>query len=296
MGNAVIELDAITKLYGAIDALAGVDLSVEQGEVIGILGPNGAGKTTAISIMLGLRRPSAGAVRVFGEPPESPAVRGRIGAMLQESGVPGTLTVEEIVRLFSSYYPYSLPVERILGLAGLSDLRRRRVSALSGGQRQRLYFALAICGDPDLLFLDEPTTGMDVESRQRFWTEIRELASLGKTLLFATHFLEEADALASRIVVIDHGRVVANGTPAEIKAHAGGKRIRVRGAVDVRAIESWPGVRRVDTAGAYVVIQTVDAEDGLRRLFSSGQRVDEVTVDDAELESAFLNLTAEVKS
>ncbi len=295
MAGAVLELEGVTKSYGPVEALTQFDLTVEAGEIVGVLGPNGAGKTTAISIMLGLRRPTTGSVRVFGEAPESREARGRMGAMLQESGVPATLTVEELIRLFGAYYPYSLPVERVLELARLSDLRSRRASALSGGQRQRLYFALAICGDPDLIFLDEPTTGMDVQSRRGFWNEIRELAGLGKTLLFATHFLEEADALATRIVVIDRGRVVAQGTPAEIKAHAGGKRIRLRGDVDTAEVRGWPGVRSVETAGGYVVIQTSDAEEGLRRLFASGQRIDEVTVEDAELESAFLNLTAEVK-
>jgi ABC-2 type transport system ATP-binding protein len=153
-----------------------------------------------------------------------------------------------------------------------------------------------VVGDPDLLFLDEPTTGMDVESRHRFWNEIRKLSELKKTLLFATHFLEEADALADRIVVIDHGRIVAQGSPAEIKARAGGKRIRVRGSLDLDDVRGWPGVRRVDAAGAYVLIQTSDAEEALRRLFSGGRRIEEVTVEDAELESAFLNLTSGVVS
>lgn len=293
MTMPIVELTAVKKSYGAVEALSGIDLAVRPGELVGILGPNGAGKTTAISIMLGLRRPSQGTVRVFGASPEDPAVRGRIGAMLQESGVPKTLTVAEVVRLFGAYYPYSLPVERVLALAGLTDLAGRRTGALSGGQRQRLYFALAICGDPDLIFLDEPTAGMDVESRHRFWNEIRALTELGKTLLFATHFLEEADALASRIVVVDHGRVVAAGTPAQIKSHAGGKRVRVRGVLDLDEVKGWRGVKRVDVTGAYVAIQTTDAEEALRRIFTSGRPVDEVTVDDVELESAFLNLTSE---
>lgn len=293
MTTPIVELTAVRKSYGAIEALSGIDLAVRPGELVGILGPNGAGKTTAISIMLGLRRPSQGTVRVFGASPEDPAVRGRTGAMLQESGVPKTLTVAEVVRLFGAYYPYSLPVERVLALAGLTDLAGRRTGALSGGQRQRLYFALAICGDPDLIFLDEPTAGMDVESRHRFWNEIRALTQLGKTLLFATHFLEEADALASRIVVVNHGQVVAEGTPTQIKAHAGGKRVRVRGALDLDEVKGWRGVKRVDVTGAYVSIHTTDAEEALRRIFTSGRPVDEVTVDDVELESAFLNLTSE---
>jgi ABC-2 type transport system ATP-binding protein len=293
VATPVVELEGVTKAYGPVHALNGIDLAVHPGEVVGVLGPNGAGKTTAISIMLGLRRVSGGSVRVFGSSPESVEVRGRLGAMLQESGVPRTLTVGELIRLFSSYYPYALPIDRVLALSGLAKLAARRVGGLSGGQRQRLYFALAVCGDPDLIFLDEPTAGMDVESRRRFWNEIRVLTELGKTLLFATHFLEEADALATRIVVIDHGRVVAEGTPAQIKAHAGGKRVRVRGTLDLDSVRGWPGVERVDLTGGYVEIQTKDAEETLRRIFTSGSSVDDVTVDDVELESAFLNLTSE---
>ncbi len=289
----IVELEGVTKVYGPVHALSGIDLAVHPGEVVGILGPNGAGKTTAISIMLGLRRASGGSVRVFGSSPETVEVRGRLGAMLQESGVPRLLKVGELIRLFSSYYPYALPTDRVLALSGLTELENRRVDGLSGGQRQRLYFALAVCGDPDLIFLDEPTAGMDVESRRRFWNEIRALTELGKTLLFATHFLEEADALATRIVVIDHGRVVAEGSPAHIKAHAGGKRVRVRGTLDLDAVRGWPGVQRVDLTGGYVEIQTTDAEETLRRIFTGGNSVDDVTVDDVELESAFLNLTSE---
>lgn len=296
MAGAVVELHQVTKEYGSVQALAGIDMKVEPGEIVGFLGPNGAGKTTAISIMLGLRRPSTGSVRVFGGSPNRTEVRARMGAMLQESGVPATLTVRELIALFASYYPYALPADRVIEAAGLSELADRRSGELSGGQRQRLYFALALVGDPDLLFLDEPTTGMDVENRHRFWKQMRDLAALGKTMLFATHLLDEADALATRIVVIDHGRVVAEGSPQAIKSHAAGKRIRLRGSVDAEELRQWPGVRRVDLAGAYTVIQASDAEDVLRRLFSGGHQIDEVTVEDAELESAFLNLTTENRS
>ncbi len=209
-----------------------MDLAVRRGEVVAILGPNGAGKTTAISILLGLRAPTSGSVTLFGGAPDEPATKARVGAMLQESGVPGTLTVAELIDLFRGYYPAPRPRTDLLAVAGLEDVADRRVRSLSGGQRQRLYVALALAGNPEVVFLDEPTTGMDVESRRRFWDVIGALAAEGRTIIFATHLLEEADALATRIVVIDRGRVVRDGTPAEIKARAGGATIRLRADVD----------------------------------------------------------------
>jgi ABC-2 type transport system ATP-binding protein len=289
--GAVISLDRVAKRYGTVEALRDVDLRVDAGEVLAILGPNGAGKTTAIGIMLGLRPPSSGHVSILGGEPGSRAVRSRVGAMLQDSGVPATLRVAEVIDLFRSYYPLALPRRTVLEAAGLTEMSAKRVGSLSGGQRQRLYFAIAISGDPDLLFLDEPTTGMDIESRHRFWEQIRGFASTGKTILFTTHMLEEADALASRIVVIDHGRIVASGTPAELKSRVGGKRIRLRGPFTADEVAAWPGVSRVTTVGAVLVIDVDDTTPVMRHIFADGRAVDEVTIEDAGLESAFLGLT-----
>jgi ABC-2 type transport system ATP-binding protein len=288
----VLELRGVTKRYGVVEALRGVDLAVHRGEVVAILGPNGAGKTTAISILLGLRRPTTGSVSLFGGAPDDPATKARVGAMLQESGVPGTLTVAELVDLFRGYYPGPRPRADLLAVAGLEDVADRRVRSLSGGQRQRLYVALALAGDPEVVFLDEPTTGMDVESRRRFWDVIGSLAAEGRTVIFATHLLEEADALATRIVVIDRGRVVRDGTPAEIKSRAGGATIRLRADVDPDLVAAWPGVLRVGRAGARLEVVARQPQEVLRRLFASGVHVEEISVEEHALETAFLDLTA----
>ncbi len=289
----VLELRGVTKRYGAVEALRGVDLEVRRGEVVAILGPNGAGKTTAISILLGLRQPTAGTVRVLGDPPDDPAVRARVGAMLQESGVPGTLTVAELVDLFRGYYPAPRPRAGLLAAAGLADVADRRVRTLSGGQRQRLYVALALAGDPEIVFLDEPTTGMDVESRRRFWDVIGALAAEGATVLFATHLLEEADALATRIVVVDRGLIVRDGTPAEVKARAGGATIHLRADVEPEVLAAWPGVLRVGRSGARLEIVAREPQEVLRRLFADGIHVEEISVEEHALETAFLDLTSQ---
>ena len=292
----VVELRGATRRYGAVDALRGIDLVIRPGEITAILGPNGAGKTTALSLVLGLRRPTTGTVRLLGLPPEHPAARARVGAMLQESGVPPMLSVAELVELFSSYYPHPRRAAEVIDAAGLAGLEGRRAGRLSGGQRQRLFFALALCGDPELVILDEPTTGLDVESRHHFWDVVTELARNGTTVLFATHLLEEADALATRIVVINHGRIVRDGTPAQVKAQAGGKTIRVRADLDPADVARWPGVIRVERTGSRLEIVAVDAEAILGRLFGGATHVEEVTVEERALETAFLDLVKETES
>jgi ABC-2 type transport system ATP-binding protein len=216
--------------------------------------------------------------------------------MLQQSGVAGTLTVAELVDLFRGYYPAPRSRAELLAAADLTDLGDRRIRTLSGGQLQRLYFALALAGDPELVFLDEPTTGMDLESRRRFWDVIGGLAGRGTTILFATHLLEEADALASRIVVIDRGRIVGDGSPADIKAAAGGATIRLRAdgldAGTRHELAAWNGVLRVGTAGHRLEIVARDPADILRRLFLTPSRIEELTVEEHALESAFLDLVA----
>ena len=292
----VVELRGATKRFGDVEALRGIDLVMQAGEITAILGPNGAGKTTALSLILGLRRPTAGIVRLLGLQPQHPAARARVGAMLQESGVPPMLTVAELVELFSSYYPRPRRAAEVIGAAGLAGLEGRRAGRLSGGQRQRLFFALALCGDPDLVVLDEPTTGLDVESRRHFWDVITELARRGTTVLFATHLLEEADALATRIVVINHGQIVRDGTPAQVKAQAGGKTIHVRADLDPDVVAGWPGVVRVERTGSRLEIVAVDAEAVLGRLFGGATHVEEVTVEERALETAFLDLVKESES
>jgi len=213
----VANLSGVTKNYGLLCALSSIDLSLESAKIVALLGPNGAGKTTAVKLLLGLLKPSNGEVSVFGAHPEEPKTRERMGAMLQSASVPDMLRVREHIDLFSSYYPRPLNLADTLTRAGLERLENRYYRDLSGGEQRRLMFALAICGDPDLLFLDEPTTGLDIESRRGMWAQIRTLRSAGKTVLLTTHYLEEADQLADRIVVLKRGKVAADGTPYQIK-------------------------------------------------------------------------------
>jgi len=291
--TTVAELAGAWKRYGAVEALRGVDLLIRQGEVVAILGPNGAGKTTAISLMLGLRRPTAGRVRLFGLDPADRRARSRCGVMLQESGVPTVLTVREVIDLFRAYYPASYPAGRAIALAGLGDKAGSRVGELSGGQRQRLYFALAVCGNPDVLFLDEPTVGMDVEARHTFLHAVRELVGERRTIVLTTHYLEEADALAQRVVVIDHGVVIADATPREIKARIPSKRVHFRTAqpLDVATFDGLP-VTALESSGGRVRLLSAEPEAVLRELFRRGVAVADLEVAGADLEEAFLALTA----
>ena len=219
-------LEGVTHRYGKVLALDRLDLEVREGEVLAVLGPNGAGKTTAVSLLLGTLQVQKGAARVFGSVPDAADVRLRRGAMLQVSGVPDTLTVGEHLALFRAYYPAPLPTGRLLEMAGLSELRGRRFGKLSGGQKQRVMFALAMAGNPELVFLDEPTAGLDLDGRRRLWDEIRGLKAAGRTAVLTTHHLEEADALADRIAVIHHGRLIAEGSPSAIKSKTSGRVVR----------------------------------------------------------------------
>lgn len=288
----LIEVQGVGKRYGSVEALAYLDLQVREGEVVAILGPNGAGKSTAISLMLGLKQPTRGTVRVFGLTPERREVRARVGVMLQESGVPRSLTVAELVRLFGRYYPYALPVGEVLERADLLAKRGAQVSELSGGQRQRLYFALAIVGDPDLLFLDEPTVGMDVEARRAFWDQVGGFAALGKTVLFSTHYLGEADAFARRVVVLYQGRLIADGSPAEIKRLVSNKVVRLKVDLSADEAQRYPGVARAESEDGYLVVYSDQPEAFLGSLFRDGHRITDLTVEDTDLEDAFMQLTS----
>src|SRR5579862_6874525 len=287
----VASLEGVNKNYGDIRALRGVDFRVRAGEVVALLGPNGAGKTTAVKLLLGLMLPNAGKVRVFGGDPTNPENRMRTGAMLQVGRVPETLRVREHIDLFSSYYQKPLASAEVLAIAGLEKLSDRKFGDLSGGQKQRVLFALAICGDPDLLFLDEPTVGLDVEARRMLWEEIRQLMRRGKTVLLTTHYLQEADALADRVVVINRGEIVAEGTPAEIKAQTAGKRIRCTTSLSLDAVRRLAGVTEVKEDREAVEIHTAEAEPVLRELLARDSSLSGLEVTSAGLEEAFIALT-----
>jgi len=289
----VAQMRGANKNFGEVRALVNFDFNVRAGTLTALLGPNGAGKTTAIKLLLGLARPTTGQVSVFGADPAESATRTRVGAMLQVGRVPETLRVREHIDLFSSYYPNPLPMTEVLSIAGLEDLRNRRFGDLSGGQKQRVLFALAICGNPDLLFLDEPTVGLDVEARHLLWQEIRNLLGRGKTVVLTTHYLEEADALADRVAVINKGSIIAEGTPAEIKSRTAGKKIRCVTQLSPDVIRKIKGVIDVKTDRETTVIQANDPESVLRGLLSLDLEVSGIEVTSAGLEDAFLALTRE---
>lgn len=290
-GALVASLEGVIKNYGEVRALRNVNFAVRAGQVVALLGPNGAGKTTAVKLLLGLILPNSGKTRVFGGDPTNPQNRMRTGAMLQVGRVPETLRVREHIDLFSSYYPDPLPLEEVLATAGLEKLRDRKFGDLSGGQRQRTLFALAICGDPDLLFLDEPTVGLDVEARRALWEEIRRLVERGKTVLLTTHYLEEADALADRIAVINQGEIIAEGTPAEIKSQTSGKRIRCVTALSVASVLQLPGVTAAKQDREAVEIHAAEAESVVRALLARDPTLSGLEITTAGLEEAFLALT-----
>lgn len=289
--ESVAEVRSASKNFGSVRALLDFNFSVHAGELTALLGPNGAGKTTAIKLLLGLARPTSGQVSVFGADPSEIAARTRVGAMLQVGRVPETLRVREHIDLFSSYYPNPLPISEVLAVAGLEDVRDRKFGELSGGQKQRVLFALAICGNPDLLFLDEPTVGLDVEARHLLWQEIRNLLGRGKTVVLTTHYLEEADALADRVAVVNKGSIIAEGTPAEIKSRTAGKKIRCITQLSPDVIRKIKGVVDVKTDRDATVIQANEPESVLRGLLSLDLDVSEIEVTSAGLEDAFLALT-----
>jgi ABC-2 type transport system ATP-binding protein len=292
-GAVIASLHGASKTFGEVQALRQVNFAVRAGELVALLGPNGAGKTTAVKLFLGLAKPTSGTVSVFGGDPIHAEVRTRIGAMLQVAKVPETLRVREHIDLFSSYYPNPLPLAETLAAAGLQEIKDRVFGELSGGQRQRVLFALALCGDPDILFLDEPTVGLDVESRRVLWEEIRKLIARGKTVLLTTHYLEEADALADRVVVINRGEIIAEGTPAEIKASTAGRRIRCVSSLDIETVRSLPGVNDVRRDRDALEIRAASAEPILRELLARDAGLSGVEVTSAGLEEAFLALTLE---
>jgi ABC-2 type transport system ATP-binding protein len=293
-----IELRGLKKTYrlpsGPVPAVRGVDVAVRQGETVALLGPNGAGKSTTVDMLLGLQQPDEGSVAVFGGPPHRAVRAGRIGVMLQEGGVLRDLTVRELVAMMAALFLAPLGVDETLSLARLDGIADRRTERLSGGETQRLRFAVALVSDPDLLVLDEPTVGMDVESRRAFWTTVRELSGGGKTFLFATHYLEEADAYADRAVLMARGRVVADGPTTEIKAIVGSRTIRATlPDVSLEALERLPGVTRAERRGEAVILASSDSDTSLRKLLAAYPQACDIEVRGAGLEEAFLQLTGD---
>jgi len=289
----VARLANAVKRYGQTQALAGVDLEVHRGEVLALLGPNGAGKTTAISLLVGLQQADAGSASLFDSAPNALAARRRIGAMLQTTSLPETLTVGELIDLFRNYYARPRTVADVVALAGVDALLDRRYAKLSGGQQRRAQFALAICGRAELLFLDEPTTGLDIDARETMWRAIRQLVAEGCAVVLTTHYLEEAEALADRVVVLAQGRIVAQGTVAEIRARVASRRIRCVTTLADAVIALWPEVRSVARDGGRVEIVTDAAEMVVRQLLFEDAQLSELEVRRAGLAEAFVEITKE---
>src|SRR5579862_333087 len=289
---AGIELKGLAKSYGEIKAVRGIDVSVAAGETVALLGPNGAGKSTTIDMLLGLLAPDSGSVSVFGRSPNDAVDTGMVGAMLQTGGLIRDLKVRELVSLAAALYPKPLDVDEVLKLAGIDAIAEQMTQKLSGGQSQRVRFAIALVSDSELLVLDEPTAAMDVEGRREFWTTMRELASGGKTILFATHYLEEADAYADRIVLMAGGRVVADGPPTEIKALVGTRTIRATLAdAPLESLERLDGVTHAERHGESIVLSCSDSDIAIRALLAAFPDVRDIEIRGAGLEEAFIQLT-----
>lgn len=289
----VASLSGAVKRYGALTALDGLDLMLHRGELLALLGPNGAGKSTAISLLLGLARADAGKVELFGRDPQDIDARRRIGVMLQSSFLPPTLTVAELLRLTSSYYPAPRTIDESAEMAGIADLLSRRYAALSGGQQRRVQFALALCGRPELLFLDEPTVGMDIDARQKLWAAIRRLTTEGCAVVLTTHYLEEAEALAHRVVVLGKGRVLSEGSVDALRSHVAVTRIRCISELDVNALAQWPDISLAERDGTHIHLHSDAPEKVLRRLLDADPALSELEVRRAGLAEAFTELTRE---
>jgi ABC-2 type transport system ATP-binding protein len=292
-----IVLSELTKSFrspeGLVHAVRGIDITIAPGETVALLGPNGAGKSTTIDMLLGLLPPDRGSVSLFGRPPAESIKVGAIGAMLQTGSLIRDLSVRELVTMMAALYPNPMPVDEVIDLTGIGDIQRRRTQKLSGGQTQRVRFAIALVSDPDLLVLDEPTVAMDVEARHAFWTTMRTFASRGKTVVFATHYLEEADAYADRIILLARGQIVADGPATEIKATVGARSIRATlPDADLDALAVLPGVSKADLRGESILLSCADSDVAIRALLQRFPAVRDIEISGAGLEQAFLALTA----
>jgi ABC-2 type transport system ATP-binding protein len=289
----VVQLETLTKSFGSVQAVRGIDVAINRGETVALLGPNGAGKSTTIDMVLGLLEPDAGTATIFGQSPRDAIAAGAIGAMLQTGAVIRDVTVRELITMMAALYPNSLPVDDVIDLVGLREIAERRTERLSGGQTQRVRFAIALVCDPELLVLDEPTVAMDVEGRRAFWTTMREFASRGKTVVFATHYLEEADDYADRAVLMAAGRVVADGPTTEIKARVGARVIRATlPGVTADELGALPGVTTAERRGDAAVLRCADSDTAIRALLAAYPDARDIEIVGAGLEEAFLELTA----
>jgi ABC-2 type transport system ATP-binding protein len=289
----IATFDGVTRHYGQVTAVDGLSLQIQGGQTVALLGPNGAGKTTTVELLLGLANPDAGVVRLFGGPPTDAVAAGRVGAMLQDAGLPQGARVAELIGLVRSLYPDPLSLQDTLRLTDLEPLAQRQVQRLSGGQRQRVRLALALAGNPELLILDEPTAALDVDARRSFWDRVRAYVAGGRTVLFATHRLEEADAVADRVVVIAGGRLLADGTPDQVKAQAAG-RSTISVAADGLSRELLGNLPAVDTVRqdrGRVTLHSTDPDATVRALLQQAPHVQGLEVTRAGMEEAFLHLT-----
>jgi ABC-2 type transport system ATP-binding protein len=294
--HGAIRLTGLRKRYGAVQAVDGVDLLVAPGEVVALLGPNGAGKSTTVDMLLGLTRPDEGEARIFGRAPRDAVAAGDVGAMLQDGALLEDATVGETVGLVAALHRSPLPVAEALRRAGVAELAGRRCNKISGGQQQRVRFAVAIVSDPDLLVLDEPTVGMDVASRRSFWHSMREFSDAGRTVLFATHYLEEAQEFADRVVLMRSGRITADGSVAEVRATVAGRTLRtvVAGARE-SALAALPGVTAVELRGDQATLACADSDTALRALLAAHPMAHDIEITAVGLEEAFLALTGDME-
>ncbi|MFC5465443.1 ABC transporter ATP-binding protein [Lederbergia graminis] len=294
--DSVVEIKQLTKVFKNTKAVDGVSFSIKQGEVVAILGPNGAGKTTTMLMMLGLLNPTAGVARLFNEDAKAISVRERIGVMLQEVSVMDAMKVKELIKLFQSYYPNPLEMEKLVRLSGLSEQDlNKRTEKLSGGQKRRVGFALALAGNPELLFFDEPTVGMDISARKVFWETVRELSEQGKTIIFTTHYLQEADDIASRIILFNEGSIVADGNPADIKKKLSKQSVSfiAKNDINKELFVQLPFVSDVFQKNDRMYIVTDDTDSILATIFKGNLQVQDIQIEKGRLEEAFEQLTVD---
>jgi ABC-2 type transport system ATP-binding protein len=291
MSNTAISIQQVSKQFEKKIAVNNISLEIPKGQIVTVLGPNGAGKSTTISMMLGILKPTKGTVLLNGKNPQQYQNRQCLGAMLQHIGLPDTLKPLELVELWSSYYPNPLATQQIIEMAGLSEIVNTRFGELSGGQKRRVAFALAICGNPEILFFDEPSAGLDIESRNLLWSEIKNFASLKKTVVLCTHYLDEADALSNRIVLMNRGEIIADDTPQNIKSKVGKKTIRFKTQLPIHIFEEIPAVENVFQQLGFTNLETNSPEFVLRGLLNMDSSISDLEVKSVNLEDAFLTLT-----